>query len=261
MLQSHHQNIVKNGKKLQKKTDIQATSNKLMLLKYADPFIHTPIELLHTALLGVACYLVTELQKEVRKDGFLMPQQRSVMSAWIDAMYQRDALNHVTAANLIEFCNTFVGREYKLIMEYGFYLFRRVLTKRADGQEDLPPLDPTYDGHQRRRPQEGYNNIDEQSTDGSMDSDAEVDENDVEITAPVDIPPDHDDDDEDEEDYDVSDDESIPDHPEMSSETATGRRGRLHREIIVPENPRRRHRNLDDMFLEEPDEDYVEQEN
>jgi hypothetical protein len=77
----------------------------------------------------------------------------------------------------------------------------------------------------------------------------------------VDIPPDHDDDDEDEEDYDVSDGKSIPDHPETSTETAIGHCGKPHQEIIFPENPRRRHRNLDDVFLEEPDKEYVEKEN
>jgi ribosomal protein L35AE/L33A len=261
MMSSQLSIVRKDGAKLQRKTGVQGDVNKLLLLKYCNPLVHTPIELLHTALLGVARYLVAELQMQIRENGPLTPEQRSTMSAWIETTDRRDAPNHVTAANLIEFSNSFVGREYKLIMEYGFYLFRRVLTKRSDGEEDLPPYPAGTSSGRNHVPdvQEDDENIARFPSVDPFQSDAEEDENDDEeedvletlITDEDDV----------EGDCNRSSDENMgTDVPRMVPETPTRRRGRPRTMNLAPENPRRRHRNLDDVFLQEPDEPYVDQE-
>jgi hypothetical protein len=48
--------------------------------------------------------------------------------------------NTITAANLLENSKSFVGHEYKILMEVGFYLFRHILTKRVDGEQDPEPI-------------------------------------------------------------------------------------------------------------------------
>jgi hypothetical protein len=91
LLVSSSASDIKNGKKFQRKTGVQLGVNQLLNLTFTDPFMHTPIELLHTALLGIARYLVAELQSEIRVDGNLTPIQRSAMSAWIEQTDRRDA--------------------------------------------------------------------------------------------------------------------------------------------------------------------------
>jgi hypothetical protein len=51
-------------------------------------------------------------------------------------MYRRNLPNTITAANLLEYSKSFVGREYKILMEVAFYLFRNIFTRRADSMED-----------------------------------------------------------------------------------------------------------------------------
>jgi hypothetical protein len=65
LLTSNVDRNVKDGKILQRKTGVQCIVNRILDLKFVNPMIHTPIELLHTALLGIARYLVEELQKTI----------------------------------------------------------------------------------------------------------------------------------------------------------------------------------------------------
>jgi hypothetical protein len=131
----------KTAKKLQRNTGVQSGVNHLLYLGFVDPTRHTPVELLHTALLGISRYMMTELNKQLVKNNRKTPQQRTALSAWIDTTYRRDMPSTITAANLLEYSKSFVGREYKLLMEIGFYLFRTVLTRRVDDSDDPEPIE------------------------------------------------------------------------------------------------------------------------
>jgi hypothetical protein len=131
----------KTAKKLQRNTGDQSGLNRLLYLRFVDPTQHTHVKLLHTTLLRISRYMMTEVNKQLVENNRKTPPQRSAFSAWIDTTYQRDMPSTITASNLMEYSKSFVGREYKLLMEFRFYLFRTVLTCCVDDSEDPEPFE------------------------------------------------------------------------------------------------------------------------
>jgi hypothetical protein len=123
-------------KRLRQNMGIEFPNNCLLSLKYFDPYMHTPIEILHTSLQGFGKYLLEELKIEIA----LLAQQYKCslvwLTAWCDIVSVSDCNSFINTANIFQKKMNFVGREMKAILQYGYYFFRCLLTEPVDSKID-----------------------------------------------------------------------------------------------------------------------------
>jgi hypothetical protein len=96
-------------RKLRKNIGVEHTNNYLSSLKYFNPYLHTPVEILHTVLLGFGKYLMFELKKEI--DVLLLEDTNafSWIGAWIDIVDISDCNSTITTSQILEKRLNFVG--------------------------------------------------------------------------------------------------------------------------------------------------------
>jgi hypothetical protein len=102
--------------------------NDLFTLKYCDPHCDSPIEILHTIALGACKYAVLAIMGFIKeKPKETRYHMLATIAARIDDIDQTDSRDSLSPKAVIEHVAAHVGRDCKMLMHYGVYIFRDII--------------------------------------------------------------------------------------------------------------------------------------
>ena len=105
-----------------------AGENPMLHLRWTDPHADTPLELLHTVLLGVARYCVQHFFEQLPKSRKqFIAVYASPILAGIDDIDTSDCDSRMSPADFLLKRVNMVGRDYRVLMQYGCYQMRDFL--------------------------------------------------------------------------------------------------------------------------------------
>lgn len=115
----------------QRELSVRRGDNPLLHLRWTDPHLHSPIELLHTILLGTTKYAVEYLFNEIRSREAAPRDHDHYVLAGIRDVNTRDCPHRLVPTDFIRKKGKLIGREFRVIAQYGCYMFRHFLVEDA----------------------------------------------------------------------------------------------------------------------------------
>jgi hypothetical protein len=83
---------------------------------------------LHTLLLGICKYGNNLMHKELRQEVKKNKESLAIFAAWVSDVNCEDCRDTISTSSILEIGCKFVGREYKIMTQYGLYPFSGVVT-------------------------------------------------------------------------------------------------------------------------------------